>query len=68
VSSEEHAESDVIPMTMVAARKLENIFEKKAVKESFILSFLSESPNGCHQRDEVILFGIDPVDAGERPD
>jgi hypothetical protein len=38
------------------------------VKESFILSFLSESPNGCHQRDEVILFGIDPADAGERPD
>jgi hypothetical protein len=68
VSSEVQAESDIIPMTMVAARKPENLFEKKAVKESFILSVLIKSPDECHQRDEVILFGIDPVDAGERPD
>jgi hypothetical protein len=68
VSSEVQAASDIIPMTMVAAGKPENSFEKKAVKESFILSVLIESPNECHQRDEVILFGIDPVDAGERPD
>jgi hypothetical protein len=68
VSSDEQAESDIIPMTTVMARKPEILFEKKVVRENFILSVLIESPNECHQRDEVILFGIDPVDAGERPD
>jgi hypothetical protein len=69
VSSDEQAESDIIPMTTVMARKPEILFEKKVVRENFILSVLIESPNEMALARRCLKSrALYSEETGERPD